>query len=248
MDNQDYYFIIDFDIGLLEDVSVGVPAPPRAVVVQPVSPDTTFTPVQEQALYPDMILMQPVSPRTSMESPLLPYSSQTLSPDPMYFQLANPNQQHVVSCPSHHSSTEPVLLPSVEPVLSPYVMQITEETVHVQIKQQQVSQFNQDIAQNNQELTSKVPNKSGTSVASVHSFGDAADAPKKRGQKRKYAKKTKMYEMAPLMDEEPEKRSKNAVTAKQYREKQKNERESLVHQVELLTAENYSLKKQLEEK
>ena len=287
MDNQDHYSIfgtffdenpvIDFDmiasdvgdipdfdiIKLLENnnVSVDVAASPCTGVVQPASPDIAFINVQEQLLSPNMFLMQPVSSGTTMESELSSYSSQILSSDPVYFQPANPDLHYVVSCPSHHSSTESVVLPSVEPFLS----QITEEAASVQIKQQQATQINQDnvqinqenaqmrqeITQIKQELAPRVPNISSTSVASVQSFGDAANAPKKRGLKRKYpkkiAKKIKMYQMAPAMDEETEKKRKNAITAKEYRDKQKYKLESLLKHVKLLTAENNSLKKQLEE-
>ena len=190
------------------------------VYLQPANPDTTFIQVQEQPLSRGMFLMQAVSPGTSIESTLLPYSTQTHSPDPVYLQPGTP---------------EPFLMQPASPdqhyvaPLSPCVVQIKEEVAPVQIKEQPVL-----------------------------SFGDEADAPRKRGRKRKYpegsvrprdrSKKTiKVYQMAPLEDEIAERKRKNAVNAKLHREKQKNERDYLLLQLEQVISERDSFKKQLEE-
>lgn len=221
---------------LMDDhgLNVGLPVPPCAVMVQPASPDSTQTlgPVS-----PEMIVMQPVSPGLSVESALSPYSSepftsdsdslQSTTPEPFSMEPASPAQHCVVTCSPQPASLDPVELQ----VDSLFSLEFIASPVSLQVKEEIDDHLQLD--------------------------DEGAEAPKKRGRKRKYpegtapprrarAKKTKVYELGPLADEKEEKKRRNAINAKRHRDMQKGERDRLAQELQAVTAERDNLLKLVE--
>lgn len=224
-------------------VGLGLPVSPRAVLVQPATPDALANSTQMlelEPVSPEMIVLQPVSPRHSVESLTL-YSNEALSDGDVLpattselssVQPASPDQYYVMPYSPEPSSLEAEVLHAALPTSVEAVMSPSE-----QIKEED---------------------------ASGQLLDDTADVPKKRGRKRKYPegaapsscrpKKLKIYEMGPMQDAKAEKKRINAINAKHHRDKQKNERNTLAQKLHAVTAErdslqqeNDSLRKQVEQ-
>ncbi|XP_050697695.1 helicase SRCAP-like [Eriocheir sinensis] len=239
-----------------------VPDPMQAADTKPASPEILFlqstipepflqqtaTAISQQTLSPAAISQQTLSPAAISQQTLSPaaISQQTLSPAAISQQTLSPaaiSQQTLSPAAISQQALSPAADPQQALDLEPCNIQQLDLP---QLSASQTSLAASPASSCVMSSSSMWQQKQDEGVALPAPL-QAVDAPKKRGRKiknpngmalsRRQSKRPKVYEMAPLPDEEMEKKRKNAVNAKRHRDMQKAKKQQLSEKLAQATAE-----------
>ncbi|XP_050697701.1 uncharacterized protein LOC126986065 [Eriocheir sinensis] len=219
-----------------------VPDPMQAADTKPASPEILFL----QSTIPEPFLQQTAAAISQQTLSPAAISQQTLSPAAISQQTLSPaaiSQQTLSPAAISQQALSPAADPQQALDLEPCNIQQLDLP---QLSASQTSLAASPASSCVMSSSSMWQQKQDEGVALPAPL-QAVDAPKKRGRKiknpdgmalsRRQSKRPKVYEMAPLPDEEMEKKRKNAVNAKRHRDMQKAKKQQLSEKLAQATAE-----------